>query len=139
VGNFAQTIPRLHLQFVRLGQDARRFDGPAKWRSVNRDYVFSAEPNGQPSRLFTAFVGKLHVSRAGETIFGGENSGAMPNEKNASVHLAEPLRERMLILNIEAWNFSGCSPRRGPSSPQDESVRHADRGESGLELASWSF
>jgi hypothetical protein len=86
VGNFPQTVPRLHVQLVRLGQNARRLHRPTERRSVNRDHLFPAQTNGQPSRLFAAFVREFHISRPGESIFCSENSGAVPNEKNAGIH-----------------------------------------------------
>lgn len=92
MGNFAETITRLHFQSMRFRQETGGFHGAPQARRINGGHLFRAESHAQPARLIAAFIGELHVGGSGETILSGESGRAVANKKNAGVHAAYAAR-----------------------------------------------
>ena len=89
VRDFAQTIAPNDLESVRLRDDAGRLHRPTERGGINRRDLFRAQPFREAARLFAALVGKLDIGRPGEAVFGGQDGGAVADEKNARAHGGE--------------------------------------------------
>jgi hypothetical protein len=86
VGDFPQTIARLHFKLMWFSQNSSALQRSIHRRGINGRDLFSLESLSKSTDLVASFVGELNIRRAGESVLGRQDRRAVSNEKDSNVH-----------------------------------------------------